>query len=98
MMPRDDIKALIARTALLTFEHNGTSTLDGDAVLKIIDAMYDDYESELKLASDVYSTDKMHLYQELKELNNKEAEYVEKIKELEEQNEILLEKILNIKD
>lgn len=98
MMERNDIKALIARNALITFEYNGTSTLDGDAVLKIIDAMYDDYESELKLASDVYSTDKMHLYQELKELNDKEIEYVEKIKELEEQNEILLEKILNIKD
>lgn len=47
MMARDDIKALIARNALLTFEYNGTSTLDGDAVLKIIDAMYDDYESEI---------------------------------------------------
>lgn len=47
MMPRDDIKALIGRNALLTFEYNGTSTLDGDAVLKIIDAMYDDYESEI---------------------------------------------------
>ena len=47
MMKRNDIKALIARNALLTFEHNGTSTLDGDAVLKIIDAMYDDYESEI---------------------------------------------------
>ena len=47
MMERNDIKALIARTALLTFEYNGTSTLDGDAVLKIIDAMYDDYEAEV---------------------------------------------------
>ena len=52
MMARDDIKALIARNALLTFEHNGTSTLDGDAVLKIIDAMYDDYESEIKQLKD----------------------------------------------
>lgn len=51
-MPRDDIKALIARNALLTFEYNGTSTLDGDAVLKIIDAMYDDYESEISQLKD----------------------------------------------
>lgn len=47
MMERNDIKALIARTALLTYEYNGTSTLDGDAVLKIIDAIYDDYETEV---------------------------------------------------
>ena len=52
MMPRDDIKALIGRNALLTFEYNGTSTLDGDAVLKIIDAMYDDYESEISQLKD----------------------------------------------
>jgi hypothetical protein len=52
MMPRVDIKALIARNALLTFEYNGTSTLDGDAVLKIIDAMYDDYESEISQLKD----------------------------------------------
>lgn len=51
-MPRDDIKALIARNALLTFEYNGTSTLDGDAVLKIIDAMYDDYETEISQLKD----------------------------------------------
>lgn len=52
MMPRDDIKALIGSNALLTFEYNGTSTLDGDAVLKIIDAMYDDYESEISQLKD----------------------------------------------
>ena len=52
MIPRDDIKALIGRNALLTFEYNGTSTLDGDAVLKIIDAMYDDYESEISQLKD----------------------------------------------
>jgi hypothetical protein len=52
MMPRVDIKALIARNALLTFEYNGTSTLDGDAVLKIIDAMYDDYETEISQLKD----------------------------------------------
>lgn len=51
-MPRVDIKALIGRNALLTFEYNGTSTLDGDAVLKIIDAMYDDYESEISQLKD----------------------------------------------
>lgn len=31
-----------------------------------IDKIFDDHEAQLKLASDVYSTDKMHMYQELK--------------------------------
>ena len=52
MMERNDIKALIGKNALLTFEYNGTSTLDGDAVLKIIDAMYDDYETEISQLKD----------------------------------------------
>ena len=33
---------------------------------ELIDQIYNDHEAQLKLASDVYSTDKMHMYQELK--------------------------------
>ena len=36
-MTRDEAKALLGRTALLMFEHDGTSTLDGDKTLHIID-------------------------------------------------------------
>ena len=35
-------------------------------MLDLIDQIYNDHEAQLKLASDVYSTDKMHMYQELK--------------------------------
>ena len=33
---------------------------------ELIDQIFNDHEAQLKLASDVYSTDKMHMYQELK--------------------------------
>ena len=39
---------------------------DAKGANKIIDQIYNDHEAQLKLASDVYSTDKMHMYQELK--------------------------------
>lgn len=35
-------------------------------LVSFIDQIYNDHEAQLKLASDVYSTDKMHMYQELK--------------------------------
>ena len=38
----------------------------GDSNL-IIAKIFNDHEAQLKLASDVYSTDKMHMYQELKD-------------------------------
>lgn len=39
---------------------------DAKGANKLIDQIYNDHEAQLKLASDVYSTDKMHMYQELK--------------------------------
>ena len=33
---------------------------------QVVNKIYNDHEAQLKLASDVYSTDKMHMYQELK--------------------------------
>ena len=33
---------------------------------QVVNKIYNDREAQLKLASDVYSTDKMHMYQELK--------------------------------
>jgi len=44
-MTRDEAKALLARTALLMFEHNGSSTLDGDKTLHIIDKIFDEHEA-----------------------------------------------------
>ena len=37
-----------------------------ELVENLIDQIFNDHEAQLKLASDVYSTDKMHMYQELK--------------------------------
>jgi len=39
-MKIEEAKAELARTALLMFEHDGTSTLDGDATLRLIDKIY----------------------------------------------------------
>ena len=47
-MTRDETKALLGRTALLMFEHNGSSTLDGDKTLHIIDKIFDEHEAQLK--------------------------------------------------
>ena len=46
-MTRDEAKALLGRTALLMFEHNGSSTLDGDKTLHIIDQIFDEHEEHL---------------------------------------------------
>ena len=37
-----------------------------DCIDDFLTNIYNDHEAQLKLASDVYSTDKMHMYQELK--------------------------------
>ena len=50
---------------------------DAKGANKIIDQIYNDHEAQLKLASDVYSTDKMHMYQELKAKD----EEIERLKE-----------------
>ena len=39
---------------------------DAKGANKVIDQIFNDHETQLKLASDVYSTDKMHMYQEIK--------------------------------
>ena len=59
---------------------------DAKGANKIIDQIYDDHEAEIKLASDVYSTDKMHMYQELKakddEIRRLNNLYADTIKDL----------------
>ena len=58
----------------------------------VIDQIYNDHEAQLKLASDVYSTDKMHMYQELKakddEIRRLNNLYADTIKDL---GEVLME-------
>ena len=46
-MTRDKAKALLGSTALLMFEHNGSSTLDGDKTLHIIDKIFDEHGEHL---------------------------------------------------
>ena len=45
---REEAKALLGSTALLMFEHNGSSTLDGDKTLHIIDKIFDEHYLEMK--------------------------------------------------
>jgi len=45
-MKIEEAKSKLARTALLMFEANGTSTLDGDVTLALIDEIYADFEKE----------------------------------------------------
>ena len=47
-MTREEAKALLGSTALLMFEHNGSSTLDGDKTLHIIDKIFDEHEADIK--------------------------------------------------
>ena len=47
-MTRDEAKALLGRTALLMFEHNGSSTLDGDKTLHVIDKIFDSFGEQLQ--------------------------------------------------
>ena len=44
--------------------HNGY--MRSSDTIKLVYRILRDHEAQLKLASDVYSTDKMHMYQELK--------------------------------
>ena len=50
---------------------------DAKGANKVIDQIFNDHEEQLKLASDVYSIDKMHMYQELKAKD----EEIERLKE-----------------
>ena len=60
--------------------------LQGYLLKDDINQIYNDHEAQLKLASDVYSTDKMHMYQELKakdeEIRRLNNLYADTIKEL----------------
>lgn len=47
-MTREEAKALLGSTALLMFEYNGNSTLDGDKTLHIIDKIFNDHEAIIK--------------------------------------------------
>ena len=59
---------------------------------QVVNKIYNDHEAQLKLASDVYSTDKMHMYQELKakdeEIRRLNNLYADTIKDL---GEVLME-------
>ena len=48
------------------YHYDGVYSHTETNVYDIIDQIFNDHEAQLKLASDVYSTDKMHMYQELK--------------------------------
>ena len=47
-MTREEAKALLGSTALLMFEHNGSSTLDGYKTLHIIDQIFDYFGEQLQ--------------------------------------------------
>ena len=68
-MTKEDVLS----TILLYVKHSASNDLYKD----LIDQIFNDHEAQLKLASDVYSTDKMHMYQELKAKD----EEIERLKE-----------------
>ena len=47
-MTKNEAIRLLAREALLMFEHDGSSTLDGDKTLHIIDKIFDEHEADIK--------------------------------------------------
>ena len=47
-MTRNEARKLLAREALLMFEHDGTSTLDGDKTLEVIDKIFDEFGEQLQ--------------------------------------------------
>lgn len=47
-MTKNEAIRLLAREALLMFEHDGSSTLDGDATLHIINQIFDEHEELIK--------------------------------------------------
>ena len=46
-MTRNEAIRLLAREALLMFEHDGSSTLDGDTTLHIINQIFDEHGEHL---------------------------------------------------
>ena len=53
--------------------HNGY--MRSSDTIELVYRILRDHETQLKLASDVYSTDKMHMYQELKAKDEEIAKY-----------------------
>lgn len=51
-MTRNEAIRLLAREALLMFEHDGSSTLDGDKTLHIIDQIFDYFGEQLQYKDD----------------------------------------------
>lgn len=47
-MTRNEAIKLLAREALLMFEHDGTSTLDGDITLEVINQSFDYFGEQLQ--------------------------------------------------
>ena len=47
-MTKNEAIRLLAREALLMFEHDGSSTLDGDTTLHIINQIFDEHEADIK--------------------------------------------------
>ena len=61
-MTRETAKSKIRMSVVVNKDHIKSLEKSDE----LIDQIYNDHEAQLKLASDVYSTDKMHMYQELK--------------------------------
>ena len=47
-MTRNEARKLLARESLLMSEHDGTSTLDGDKTLEVIDQIFDEHGEQLQ--------------------------------------------------
>ena len=62
-----------------------------------IEQLFDEHEAQLKLASDVYSTDKMHMYQELK-AKDKITQDIKEAYELKSIAYDLLLEVIKLKD
>ena len=67
------------------------------AMDSVIDKIFDEHEAQLKLASDVYSTDKMHMYQELK-AKDKITQDIKEAYELKSIAYDLLLEVIKLKD
>lgn len=89
-MTREEAKALLGSTALLIFKHDGTSTLDGDKTLHIIDKIFDEHEAQLKAKDEEISKYQMAIDKQskraeaLKQLSLDKDEEIERLKEFEE--------------
>lgn len=89
-MTKNEAIRLLAREALLMFEHDGSSTLDGDTTLHIINQIFDEHEAQLKAKEEeIYkyqmAIDKQSKRAEaLKQLSLYKDKEIERLKEFEE--------------